>query len=161
MIVGSQCCRTIGNYIAGATSGELSLHAHIMHFILKFLLRLVLVIYEYTITLRHEIETLLWKRPWTLSSILFLSVRWVMLLDTLFGYSPSSPRVSLETLCICAIRSSQYCRSAYFSPCHVFTINSTTLSCIVLPRVLEVFDLVGILQITRKFSYCLQRLNIS
>ncbi|KIP05466.1 hypothetical protein PHLGIDRAFT_74282, partial [Phlebiopsis gigantea 11061_1 CR5-6] len=49
-----------------------------------FIACVALGLYEYIITLASEVETV-WKRPWTVSSILFLSIRWNGLLFPVLG----------------------------------------------------------------------------
>ena len=52
---------------------------------------IALIIYEYVITFADEIEAV-WKRPWTATSVLLLSTRWVMLLTLVNGVA-STPKV--------------------------------------------------------------------
>ena len=61
---------------------------------------LVLVIYEYAITIHHEIQIMLWKRPWNATSILFLCTRWTILFDVLANLIPDSPLVRVKPLFI-------------------------------------------------------------
>ena len=61
-------------------------------------MHIALVVYEYVITLDQEISTI-WKREWTMSSALLLSIRWAMLLNQIVAYVPASENVcSLQFL---------------------------------------------------------------
>lgn len=53
---------------------------------------LALVVYEYIITLDQEAASV-WKRNWTASSVLLLSIRWVMILNQVTSYVPASSKV--------------------------------------------------------------------
>ena len=53
-----------------------------------------LAVYEYVITLRCEVDTV-WRRPWNVSSVLFLSNRWLgMLAVSILAILPDRPEVS-------------------------------------------------------------------
>ena len=54
---------------------------------------LVLVIYEYLITLDREVQTV-WCRKWTASSLLLLSTRWAMVLSSMLTFFSPPPNVS-------------------------------------------------------------------
>ena len=45
------------------------------------------------ITVTYEVDTV-WKKPWTISSILYLSNRWVGLLLPVIGLAPTDRQVS-------------------------------------------------------------------
>ncbi|GJE84685.1 hypothetical protein PsYK624_007610 [Phanerochaete sordida] len=49
-----------------------------------------LVAYEFLITIQLEIDTV-WRRPWTATSLLLLSTRWVMVLSAVLNLVPHSP----------------------------------------------------------------------
>lgn len=73
---------------------RLNLHGDPYHWLSPFLEALAL--YEYLITFADEIETV-WKRPWTATSMLLLSTRWVMLLTLVYTVVPSTPTVRPPT----------------------------------------------------------------
>ena len=75
---------TINNYIGYGLSGKSVNHRQFKH---ALTLPLALVLYEYLITFPEEIR-LVWKRPWTLVSVLLLSVRWNMVLNSLLDFIP-------------------------------------------------------------------------
>lgn len=52
-----------------------------------------LVVYEYAITLRQEIETV-WRRRFSLLSLLLITSRWSLLLYVALGAAPAYPKVS-------------------------------------------------------------------
>ena len=74
----------IDNYIGYGLSGKLVNHRQFKH---ALTLPLVLILYEYLITFPDEIR-LVWKRPWTLASVLLLSVRWNMVVNSLVDFIP-------------------------------------------------------------------------
>lgn len=51
-----------------------------------------MVVYEYLITLDREVAAV-WKRKFTATSMLLLSVRWVMLLIQIIDWLPPLPGV--------------------------------------------------------------------
>ena len=57
--------------------------------------RIAVVIYEYLITIDREVEAV-WWRPWTASSLLLLSTRWVMVLSSML--QPISPPSNVSYL---------------------------------------------------------------
>ena len=58
----------------------------------------VLALYEYMITLPSEVETV-WRKPWTVSSVIFLSNRWIgLLIPPIFGSIPLTPKVGIVQL---------------------------------------------------------------
>ena len=63
-----------------------------------FTLPLVLVLYEYLITFPDEIR-LVWKKPWTLASVLLLSVRWNMVVNSLLDFIPQVAQFSIAIFC--------------------------------------------------------------
>lgn len=64
---------------------------------------IVLVIYEYVITIDREMQTV-WCRRWTASSFLLLSSRWVMVLSAVRTLSPIVSRLLLVTIsCLFAL----------------------------------------------------------
>ena len=57
----------------------------------------VIVIHEYLFTLDQEVLTV-WKRHWTASSILLVSVRWVMVVNAALGVVPPLSAVTVRTI---------------------------------------------------------------
>ena len=53
---------------------------------------LALLAYEYVITFAEEVR-LVWGRPVTITSVLLLTVRWMMVAYATVGMSPSTPKV--------------------------------------------------------------------
>ena len=51
-----------------------------------------LLFYEYVITADGEVNVV-WMQPWNTTSILLLSIRWVMLFVVVLNLVPSSPGV--------------------------------------------------------------------
>lgn len=49
--------------------------------------------YEYLFTMRSEMVTI-WKRPWTATSLLLLSTRWLMFLNVVLLLPPNTPKVT-------------------------------------------------------------------
>ena len=49
--------------------------------------QLVMAIWEYLITLASEVD-LLWRKPVTAPSILFVAIRWIMLVNALVQFAP-------------------------------------------------------------------------
>lgn len=86
--------RRTSTYATTAVSGMpgfplLYLPTVIMHF------TSALAVYEYIITSGHEVETIL-RRQRTAPAILFLSTRWVMVLQAVIQLLPPSPQVSIR-----------------------------------------------------------------
>ena len=55
----------------------------------------VMGLYEYSITFVDEIRVV-WKRPWTLASVLLLSVRWKMVVFSLLELIPVVAQFSIS-----------------------------------------------------------------
>lgn len=52
--------------------------------------------YEYLITLGDEVAVI-WQRPWTATSVLLVSTRWVVVLTNVTGLVPAGPKVRLDS----------------------------------------------------------------
>ncbi|GJE94523.1 hypothetical protein PsYK624_106930 [Phanerochaete sordida] len=58
-----------------------------------------LVGYEYLITISQEVDSV-WRRQFSLTSVLLISTRWVMLVNQIFQWLPASPHLSLDRHCL-------------------------------------------------------------
>lgn len=59
----------------------------------------VLLAYEYVVTFGDEVA-LVWKKRATVTSILFISVRWTMVAYAIIGLTPGTPEVSYNPIII-------------------------------------------------------------
>ena len=50
------------------------------------------MLYEYVITFDSEVN-LVWKRRWSMSSLLLLTIRWFMVATVITSLLPSTPQV--------------------------------------------------------------------
>lgn len=53
--------------------------------------------YEYLITFGEEVAVV-WQRPWTATSVLLVSTRWVVVLTNVTGLVPAGPKVRLDSV---------------------------------------------------------------
>ena len=88
-------CSTIDNYMACGPNGTSVSHRQFKH---TLTLPLVLVLYEYLITFPDEI-CVVWERPWTLGSVLLLSVRWNMVVNSFLDLIPLVAQFSIAIFC--------------------------------------------------------------
>ena len=49
-------------------------------------------IYEYLTTFSQEVQVV-WKRKWTVTTVLLLTIRWAIVADLLFHFTPAKSEV--------------------------------------------------------------------
>ncbi|EKM57682.1 uncharacterized protein PHACADRAFT_251462, partial [Phanerochaete carnosa HHB-10118-sp] len=83
-----------------------------------------LVVYEFLITISNEID-IVWKRPVTVSAVLFGSIRWCMLLTATFELAPIIPNNCAPLyILIRVFLLIGYTQTALFSALRVFAISN-------------------------------------
>ena len=61
---------------------------------------LALAFWEYLITLANEVD-IFWRKPVTVSSVLFIGTRWIMLANALLQIAPITEATSVSMLLLC------------------------------------------------------------
>lgn len=84
--------RLADNYINAAITGEVTIISHTVYFNCIFTSGLALAVYEFIITFGQEVRTG-WQRKLTLTSLLLVSTRWVMVAGQIMGWAAGTTDV--------------------------------------------------------------------